>query len=82
MTKCFCVDAGDHLVMGEDYSNPLEGERVGVPLRGGERASRHSETLGRLQVAQVLRVPFDMVAGVPTSVFDIHVEHLSVVLNC
>jgi hypothetical protein len=69
------VDAGDQLVMGEHYASPLERARLGASPRGGEREARHSETLGSLRVAQVLRLSLDTIVGVPATVSDIYVEH-------
>jgi hypothetical protein len=69
------VDTGDQLVTGENYSSPLERERQGGSLRGGERETGHSKTLGILRVAQVLRLSLDMIARVPNTISYSYVEN-------
>jgi hypothetical protein len=56
-------------------SNALERARLGPSTRGGESTTECLGTLGILWVAQVLRLPTDMVIGFPTSVSDCDVEH-------
>jgi hypothetical protein len=69
------VDASDHIVMGEHCASPLERVRLGASLRGGEREARCSETLGSLQVSQVLRLSLDTIARVHATVSYCYVEH-------
>jgi hypothetical protein len=69
------VDEGHHLVTGEKYANTQERERLGAYPRGGERAAWRLETLGSLQVAQVLRLSLDTITRVHAVVYYSYVEH-------
>jgi hypothetical protein len=70
------VDAGDQHIAQRELMPVHWRERDWEHLRGGgETTVGHSETLGSLRVAQVLRLSLDTVTGVPAAVSYSYVEH-------